>query len=316
MQPIASRLPSDRTATTYFSSGRAAFAFLIEEVVRPRRVYLPTFICWSLVSAMEKRICDTELKFYSVNKQLEAEYPTALTSDDVVVFIHYFGHRSVGPQRDNGGFLLEDMSHTLINKSATSGHFVFGSLRKVYRIADGGFVQGQFSPVYEPNRKLDAWLRHQATDWRDMREAENMTDRHWTISDIDSQSLAIVLTTNERRVQERRQENDCFLNQHLSVGNPLIQFGASDCPLLHNRLMNSQEERDDLRSFLATKNIYCSIHWPTHPMLMTRQDEVDITDALWLERHILSIPVAEHYSVDDMNRIVQACEEWQAAGAG
>ena len=316
MYPIASRLPPNRTGTTYFSSGRAAFSFLIEQVIRPRRVYLPTFICWSLVSAMQQRFRNLELKFYPVSRQLEAKYPTELSGDDVVVFIHYFGHRAVGPDRSNGGFLLEDMSHTLINKSATSGHFVFGSLRKMYRIADGGFVQGQFSPIYEPDRKLDAWLRHQASDWRDMREAENMTDRHWTISDIDSQSLAIVLATNERHVQEKRQENDRFLNQHLTVGKPLFQFGTSDCPLLHNRLMDSQEERDDLRKFLARRDIFCSIHWPTHPVLLERQDEIDIADVLWLERHIVSIPIAEYYSTDDMGRIVQACDEWRAAGAG
>jgi hypothetical protein len=314
MQPIASRLPPDRTGPTYFSTGRAAFAFLIEDIVRPRRVYLPTFICWSLVSAMQRRFPDVELDFYTVNRRLECEYPDSLTDDDALVFVHYFGHRCVEPQRDNGGTLLEDLSHTLISKPATSGRYVFGSLRKMYRVADGGFVRGRFNPVYESSRRLDAWLRHNATDWRDMREAENMTDRSWSIQDIDSQSLAVVLSTDERQVQQRRQENDQFLTGNLTIGQPLIRYGASDCPLLHNRLLDTTEERDSLRSFLAQRGIFCSLHWPTHPELLARQDSVDISDALWLERHILSIPLAEHFPVSDMERICAACDEWQHAG--
>ena len=52
---IGSKLPPERTERTYFHTGRAAFSFLIEQVIRPKKVYLPTFTCWSLVSAMSRR---------------------------------------------------------------------------------------------------------------------------------------------------------------------------------------------------------------------------------------------------------------------
>lgn len=308
--PIATRLPPDRTDLTYFSTGRAAFSFLLEDVVRSRKVHLPTFICWSLVAAMERRFPDVELSFYPVDSTLNADYPQPDSDEEAIVFVHYFGHQCPSPDPSTGGILLEDLSHTFATTELTTGHYGFGSLRKVYRIADGGFVQGRFSPVYEPDQKLAAWLRHQASDWRDMREAENMTDRKWAISDIDSQSLAVMLATDESYVRNRRLENDRFLTDHVSIGEPLLQFKSDDCPLLHNRMMNSPEERDDLRKYLATHGIFCSIHWPTHPTLIERQDEFDVTGALDIESRILSIPIAEYYSLDDMQLIAETCRKW------
>ena len=106
--------------------------------------------------------------------------------------------------------LLEDCSHVPESFAAVSTGTAFGSLRKVYRVADGGFLRGRFNPLYEPSRKLDAWLRCEAADWRDLREAENMTDRDATISDIASQALSVILTADDLNIAARRRAtNHC-----------------------------------------------------------------------------------------------------------
>ncbi|MEZ6062818.1 MAG: hypothetical protein R3C19_20945 [Planctomycetaceae bacterium] len=313
--PIASRLPPERTETTYFSSGRAAFAWLIGQVVRPRCVYLPSFVCWSLISAMQRRFPDSTLKFYPVDRDLSCRFPAAVDEASALVFVHYFGHRCAAPNPVEGLTLLEDASHLPLEHGISTADYVFGSLRKAYRTADGGFLRGRFNPVYEPDRRTDAWLRLQARDWRDMREAENMTDRDWSIADISSQSLAVVLQTDTDRVRQQRHANDTFLSQHVNVGRPLIQFRSDDCPLLHNRLLDSRRDRDDLRSYLASRGVFCSIHWPTHPYLLQRQDDFDVTDAVWLESHVLSIPLSEHLDARQLETICNACDDWQRSGS-
>lgn len=305
---IASKLPPLRSNRTYFSSGRAAFAFLIGELIRPRVVYLPAFTCWSLVSTMQRRFADTELRFYAVRRDLACEIPSVLEESSAIVFIHFFGYENRAALPEGDGVVIEDVSHAHLSDIRHRGNFVFGSLRKVSKVGDGGFIDGFYNPVYEPSRKLDTWLRYEATDWRDMREAENMLDREWSISDISSQSLAVILSMDRERVRRRRQENERFLAANLNVGRPLRSFEAHECPLLHQRLFESQDERDSLRKHLAAEQIFASVHWPTHPLV--KESDCDIEDTLWLEGHSLAIPVGSEYGTSDMERIVESVRRW------
>ena len=310
---IASRLVPLRQPATYFSSGRAAFTWMIRDAIRPRRVWLPTFVCWSLIQAMQQRFSQTPLMFYSVDRKLQCQWPKNTEPGDALVYIHYFGHISEPPDVSSECVLLEDVSHQLIPRSDADGSWRFGSLRKTFRIADGGVVHGPHSPAYEPDDGLSTWLRGCSRDWRDLREAENMMDRGWRVSDMSSQSLAQMLASDPVTMAEQRRSNQRFLQAHLAVGEPLITFRESEVPLLHKILMPDTESRDSLRSFLASRGIFCSIHWPLHPVLRGSAN-VNSEDAAWLEDHVLSIPVADDFDLSDMSRIVEATREWSEAG--
>ena len=310
---IASRLVPLRQPTTYFSSGRAAFTWMIRDAIRPKRVWLPTFVCWSLIQAMQQRFPQTPLMFYPVDRKLRCQWPQNTEPGDALVYIHYFGHISEVPDVSAECVLLEDVSHQLIPRSDGGGSWRFGSLRKTFRIADGGVVYGLHSPVYEPDDGLSTWLRGCSRDWRDLREAENMMDRGWRVSDMSSQSLAQMLSSDPVKMAEQRWANQRFLQAHLTVGEPLVCFREDEVPLLHNILMPDTESRNSLRLFLASRGIFCSIHWPLHPVLRNSAN-VDSEDAAWLEDHVLSIPVADDFDLNDMTRIVEAAREWSEAG--
>lgn len=310
---IASKLPPKRTQRTYFHSGRAAFAFLIGQVVRPRRVYLPSYTCWSLVSTMERRFPELQLSFYSVRQDLSCEFPCEIFADETLVFMHYFGYQQMQRRPPGLGCVLEDVSHSFLADFPPQGDHVFGSLRKAARVGDGGFVAAPFNPQYEPSDKLDTWLRYEATDWRDMREAENMIDRDWQIADISSQSLAVILQLDREHARQTRLRNEKLLFTHLRAGTPLRRFQDHEAPLLHQRMFDSTQERDELRKFLASRNIFCSIHWPTHPRVL--QADIDLEDTIRLERHSLAIPVSHEYDLPAMERIIDATESWVRAGS-
>ncbi len=312
MKALASRGLPPRGDRTYFSSGRAAFAFLIGEVIRPRRVLLPTLTCWSLVSTVQRRFPMIELGFYPVGPDLRCEYPKNLGSRDVIVVIHYFGHSSDQPL-PSGGTVVEDFSHAVLSRFARRGQFAFGSLRKLIQIADGGFVDGFFNPIYEPSRKLDTWLRYEATDWRDLREAENMLDREWSISDMSSQSLSHFLSIDETEVRSRRAANERHLFENLRAGRPLLEFFPGECPLVHHRIFSSHEERDALRRHLAADRIYTSIHWPVHGLVAG--GECDSSGATLISDQSLAFPVGDDLGVSDMTRICESVQRWSRAGA-
>jgi hypothetical protein len=306
---IGSKLPPEHADVTYFNLGRSAFAYLVEHVVRPKRVYLPAFTCWSLVSTTLKRFPKVELVFYPVDRNLKCQYPAGVAKDEMLVFIHYFGHENRAALPPSDGCVLEDVSHALASQIPYRGDYIFGSLRKAMKVADGGFIRKFFNPIYEPSRKLDTWLRYEAVDWRDMREAENMIDRKWELTDISSQSLAVILTSNLDLVRLKRQKNERSLAKNLCVGRPLVEYRDHEAPLLHNRLFDSKKERDSVRAFLAGKGVFTSIHWPTHEQV--RESGLDIEDVLWLEEHILSIPVSQDFGVNDMEYIANCVADWK-----
>jgi hypothetical protein len=304
---IASKLPPEHIDKTYFNSGRAAFSFLLDHI-QPKKVYLPAFICWSLISVLEDRFPHISVEYYSVGKNLNCHYPDFVDREELLVFIHYFGKENTCLLPESAGTILEDVSHSYASKINHAGDYVFGSYRKLLRVGDGGFINAYFNPIYEESKKLDTWLRYEAKDWRDLREAENMLDRDLKITDISSQSLAIVLTANYDLLRRQRQVNDKFLTDNIKVGEPLIAYQDHECPLIHNRLMNSKEERDSLRAFLAEKGIFTSIHWPTHQSV--NKSKADITGARWLEEHIISIPISHDYNLNDMEYIAEGVNQW------
>lgn len=310
---IGSKLPPEHIDKAFFNSGRAAFAFLVGKVAKPRRVYLPSFTCWSLVSTMEKRFPNIEVEYYPVGKDLTCYYPKHIYKDELLVFIHYFGHENKCKLPESEGTILEDISHSYISKIDHVGDYVFGSYRKILKVGDGGFINTYFNPIYEQSKKLDTWLRYEAKDWSDVREAENMIDRDWQVTDISGQSLAILLTANHDLIRLKRQANERFLAQNISVGRPLLTYRRNECPLLHNRLLETQKERDSLREFLARKGVFTSIHWPTHRSV--KSSGCDIDGTLWLESHIISIPVSHDYNLNDMEYIAECIQQWQKSNS-
>ena len=272
---IGSKLPPVYVQKTYFNLGRSAFAFLIESVVQPEKVFLPAFTCWSLVSTMQKRFPEIQLEFYKVDKKLNCYYPKKLKNKEVLVFIHFFGHENNTPLPYNdGGIILEDISHALASKLVYRGDYIFGSLRKSMKIADGGIILNKFfNPIYERSNNLDSWLRYRSTDWKDMREAENMIDREWAIRDISSQSLEVFLTSNLDLIRKKRYDNEKYLSENINIGEPLINFSEKEAPLLHNRIINSKGKRDKIREYLSGKGIFTSIHWPTHELVKQQEEK-------------------------------------------
>ena len=306
---IASKLPPATSPKTYFNLGRSAFAYLLGEIVKPEKVYLPSFTCWSLVNTIERRYPEIELDFYNVDRYLNSTFPALINDGEVLVVVHFFGKENQTPlPPKKGGIIFEDVSHSFASKIKHFGDFIFGSLRKTFKIADGGIILNKFlNPVYEKSNNLDSWLRLQALDWKDLREAENMLDRQWKIRDISSQSLEVVLKSNLNEIQKIRYKNWLFLDEHLKLGTSLINFNSNEAPLVQNIIVDDKTVRDKIRSHFSDNGIFTSIHWPAHPLIRSRS--VEFKDAIWLEEHIISIPVSQDYNLNDMEYIVKVANK-------
>ena len=53
------------------------------------------------------------------------------------------------------------------------------------------------------------------------------------------------------------------------------------------------------------------LRYETTDWQKVKNSNLDITDVLWLESHIISIPVAHDYNLNDMEYIAECIQQWQ-----
>ena len=156
----------------FFVNARSAARWLVKWL-QPKRVWLPSFLCASLLEACSAGL---EVLFYDVGDRLW-DLPEGLfdcREGDLVVLIDYFGTRpsarSFSELQLSGAWILEDASQALLTQTVGQGtDFVLHSPRKHIGVADGGIVSpGEIGTVWPERPELaevpDKW-------WRVAREA-------------------------------------------------------------------------------------------------------------------------------------------------
>lgn len=303
---VAATTRTSRLPVTWFGSGRAAFVFLVRQVVCPDRVHLPAICCPSLVGVLRSLVPSVAIHFYPLDSELAPRWPDSLGARDAVLLIHYLGYEQSQPPRHSEASVIEDYSHRLLDPAdcSTSG-FRFGSLRKLYPVADGGWVAGAHDPAYEPADWNLLRKRSSAGTWADCNEAEGLLDRRPRISDMSSDSLAVVLTSDIEWIAARRRSNELELRRRIRVGDPLRPFRPEDTPLGHARVFDSQKSRDMVRAELARNGIFASILWePGSDTSLEGEPRSRAED--WSARHLV-LPVGPHLDHEAMKRVAEIC---------
>src|ERR1051326_6303884 len=129
----------------FLINGRSAFSLLICRL-SPARVWLPSYLCGSIVDALHGSVLD--LDSYEVNYDLKvgsAEWVESVRPGVLVVLIDYFGFRCfddvlasrIKAQR---AWILEDACQSLLSDVGPYSDFVVYSPRKFVGVPDGGIL--------------------------------------------------------------------------------------------------------------------------------------------------------------------------------
>src|SRR6266852_5720649 len=131
-------------ALTYVN-GRSALAALLASV-SPSKLWLPAYICRSVVQAAEAT--DTTFDFFPVNEMLQPDtafLDSVARAGEIVLAVDYFG-RSPEPEfldfveRRRDLQFVEDACHAFDTGTAQWGHWCLRSPRKLVGVPDGGFL--------------------------------------------------------------------------------------------------------------------------------------------------------------------------------
>lgn len=256
---------------------------------------------------------------------------------DVVLALNVFGIRdgrywADWVQHHDSVTLIEDHTHDPLSAWAqqSRAHFAFASLRKTLPIPDGGILwspRGLPVPTpaapppaaaYERLAAMvlrGAYLRG-APISRDV--ARGLAGTSESGLDAEYSSSASGFTTAVLGcldAAERRRRREANVRRFLQLTTPIAgaswQVLFSDwpegaVPLGGVLRCENPSVRADLRQFLAGRNIFCPVHWP-QPLAGVASDD---PAAISLSERLLTIPIDDRLSADDVVRVVSTIAEF------
>lgn len=313
------------------TSGRGALSLLLDHVKpRVKSVLLPSYICDSVILPFEQ--AGYELTYYDVDKYLKPINIDMIKNSNVGIFLHmgYFGFSTneiisdlILSLKSESVITIEDVTHTLFSQrnKPIESDFIIGSIRKWFGIPSGGFLASDKTINFELidanvdfinirrlslNQKFE-YMRSgnesiKSTYLSGFNRAEHILDEDVKPYKIDHESEVIIKNLDDKELKCYRQRNYKFLLKHLrDVGGIEVLFSDIEndvTPMFFPIYVKSN--RDELRSRLIEKEIYCPVHWPIPKQV---NGHLNITTKIIYDS-ILSIPCDQRYQIEDMRRII------------
>lgn len=139
---------------TALASGRACLGLLMQQL-RPTRVWLPFYICDSVLHALEH--AKVRYSFYALTEELELATLPKLEADEYLLYVNYFGLKSAYVAmlvEQYGTQLLQDLTQAFFERPQP-GQWGFNSARKFFGVPDGAYLYSPSAvePV-EANRAI------------------------------------------------------------------------------------------------------------------------------------------------------------------
>ncbi len=294
-------------------SGRAALAAVLATLA-PRRVWLPAFVCESVVDV----VVPSALRFYGVGASLTELDVADVLPGDAVLVVDYFGWPApaglVGQLRGAGAIVIEDACHALLTSGVgAAADWWIASPRKFLGVPDGGLL-GPPSPSVDADAggPPGAWWLEALNACVGRRAFEHgAPDRSWfeaygraeaavpVAPHAMSELTRLVLSEgiDAPAIAAARRRNYACLHQligDLGLMGPLadgvVPLGF---PICH-------DERDRLRSALFEEQVFPPVHWPVPDAVPQR-----FVAERRLAASVMTVPCDQRYDESDMRRVAE-----------
>lgn len=320
----------------FFLSGRTALDAVIRDIKLNRTVksaYLPSYCCDSIIKPFVKN--EIAVCFYSIGfngGKLELDFDENHNCD-IVFLMEYFGYNcsqiSEIAKIENKAIVIQDATHSLLQNEPYCGmvDYCFASFRK-WAAIPGAAVALKLNSFFsqEQDEKLNNGyidLRKHAmelkADYIFAEEQYNISQKENFISmfniaeelleedycgyTADEYSKQCAKHISSSSIKKRRLENSQMLLKEFKNINfiePLFkEIKSDDCPLFVPIIVKN-DNRDNLRKYLVSKNIYCPVHWP-----LSKYHEKISSQSLFLYNSELSLICDQRYGISDMIQIVR-----------
>ena len=284
-------------ASTYTFSGRTAIELAILDILsvkKIRKVGVPSYCSFSMLQPLIKN--NIPYEFYSVTLTqgfINCEINN-MKDFDVILIMSYFGvgheqlNKIIIKAKQNDCVVIEDITHSLLSniQGCKDADYYVASLRKWFPIPAGGWlaklngvlttkpaVDGSeaaekvVSAMQEKSRYMNGEIDDKEHFLIDFTSLESDLVQLNCMISLDAFSKKYLDTLNIEKVKTQRRKNALSLYSSLS-GCEDIEFLIqreelnSIVPLYVPILVHDVEQRDNLKSYLNERGVYCPVTWP------------------------------------------------------
>lgn len=287
------------------NSARNCFQYIITSKM-PDKVYLPVYVCNSLLSSLQR--CDIGYEFYHINERFEIENDITLGKNDLLLYVNYFGIKSRYCKElaeSYGTKLIIDNSQAFFEEPLARID-TFYSPRKFFGVSDGGYLYTQNNlsqeiPTdnsYERISHLIGRIENSANEhYREFRESENgLYDL--PIKKMSKFTSRILQGIDYEKAKLKRERNFLFLHGFLKDSNEIdIDIHSLNGPMVYPYLVNT----DGLRNKLINNRIYVAKYWPE----IESRSSVNQVEKKFIDK-LIPLPIDQRYDLNDMYHIIKS----------
>lgn len=330
LPPIDNKIIFNKDCYIYFDTGRSALYVALLEIIKRgglREAWVPRYCCESVL--LPFKALGFHLNYYSMGADLIT--PSGLPlhlSGDTFLFIHYFGKKNTvitdwlnAIRNLCSFFVIEDCAQaSLSNNVGNFGNFSINSFRKFLPQPDGALLCSDFPIEFEPEGANEVFISGKLVA-KILRESgaeaeffldllvktEDLINEEITPRSISWLSKFLFERTDIKKISSIRRANWYYLfnglrDRGLSEKQMVPIFDSleqGEVPIgLPVRIMS--DDRDSLRNFLLSFNIFCPIHWQLTEKMAMDKGEADIN----LSRSILTLPIDQRLGQQELDYMV------------
>jgi len=288
------------------NSGRNAL-FYILKTINPSKIYIPYYICNSVLEPIKKMELDFE--FYSINSNFEPIVDFKLKKNEWVLYVNYFGINGSNVLKISKKYenLIVDNSQAFYDHPLK--HPTFYSPRKFFGVPDGGYLYS--TKFLNEDLKQDiSYKRSQLllkkldVGSQGCYDEYNKIEKQFSNEPLKLMSKLtqkILSSINYTKIKQIREKNFGYIHSQIKNTNKLkIDFNNINGPMKYPLLV----KKEGIKQFLIKNNIYISTYWEE---VLERVDkdsfEYDLT------KFLIPIPIDQRYDIEDMKFIITKVNE-------
>ena len=284
-----------------FNSARNALRYIVR-TYGIRQLYVPYYTCPVVWDALKAE--NVQISFYSIDQNLEADAQN-IPTDAFVLVNNYFGVKGKYITR-----LAQKYPNLIVDNAQAffapkQGLAAFYSPRKFFGLPDGGLAicDKKANKDFAQSTSFDLCAhllkRHDvgASDAYADFQKNDATLVGQPIQKMSKLTEALMGNINYDLVRQKRLENFAVLHNALADKNELkLDLSPDDVPMVYPFLTSA----NGLREKLIQNKVYVAQYWPEIE-LVCPADSFE----LYLQSHLLPLPMDQRYDVGDMNRILE-----------
>lgn len=299
------------------NAGRYALEYILK-ARKYRKVYLPYFICDSVLEPIKRQHVDYE--FYHINEQLEPAVELNPKDDEAVLYVNYCGLKNRYAEKFCYAYRNTILDYTQAFYSERGNHYddksircdTFYSCRKYFGVPDGAYLytdclleeelpqDESYERMSFLTKRLDRSPQEAYADFQANDEALAQVG----IRRMSRLTEQIMCSIDYSAKANRRIHNFHVLDNALRETNRFkwaMDYGT--VPLVYPFFV---EDGSRLRQYLIDHQVFCARYWPN--VLEWCQP----TDFEYqLAENLVCLPIDQRYDEEDMNRIINLISTYE-----